>query len=348
MMVDVIDLFAGGGGSSEGLRQAGCKIRVAANHDRIAVATHQLNHPGTEHRLANLSEIDWRTFPTTTIMWGSPSCRWHARTGGRKKVPAKVELRRDDPGSIDRATAFAIIEAAEVHRQQAVIVENVPEFTDWVLFPWWLDGMRALGYDMQTMIIDAADLGAAQHRKRWFGVFTQDINVDLTLPTVPPVYASDILDPDPGRPVTRRLYVHDQIESIGDRDVPHLVTYRKHAKARRADRHRLATITAGGNHHAVATITSNGPRHRLVTNRECARAQGFGDEYRFVGTARQVKRQIGNAVPVPVARFLGERVIAGIQAAASSTDSARSTDPRPGRTCAATNPTCLSVPCRTP
>ncbi len=90
-------------------------------------------------------------------------------------------LRGGDPISVAPGPAPGV-EAAEVHRHQAVIVENVLEFTDWVLFPWWLDGMRALGYDLQPMIIDAAELGAAQHRKRWFGVFTQGIAIDLTLP----------------------------------------------------------------------------------------------------------------------------------------------------------------------
>lgn len=309
------DLFSGGGGSSEGLRRAGFKIRIAANHNPLAIATHRLNHPDTEHRQKDLSEVDWRTFPSTSILWGSPSCIWHARTGGRKPQPVEVELQRDDPGSIDRATAFAIIEAAEVHRYRAVIVENVPEFESWVLFNWWLDGMRTLGYAVQTKIIDAADLGAPQNRKRWFGVFTRDLDVDLTIPTVPATPASSILDPDPGRPVTRRLYVADQIDSISEPGIPHLVTYRRHAKARRADQHPLATITAGGNHHGVATLTEHGPYHRMVNNRECARGQGFPDRYQFVGTATEVKRQIGNAVCVPVAEFLGRRVLNSVRAA---------------------------------
>jgi DNA (cytosine-5)-methyltransferase 1 len=45
----------------------------------------------------------------------------------------------------------------------------------------------------------------------------------------------------------------------------------------------------------------------MLTNRECARAQGFPDGYRFHGTAKDVRRQIGNAVPVGIARWLGER-----------------------------------------
>ena len=309
--LDATDLFSGGGGSSTGLSQANIAVRIAANHWQTAVATHKLNHPDTEHRLANLSEVDWRTFPRTNILWGSPSCVWHARSGGRKKPAAATELLGADPGRVDRATAFAIIAATEVHQYDAVIVENVPEFTSWALYPWWLDGMRALGYIDQVVILNATDLGMPQHRVRYFAVFTRTGDVDLSLPAIAPVHAASILDPDYGRLVAdrpRRLYVAPQLEQITEPDVPHLVTYRRNAKARRADSHPLACITAGGNHHGLATLTSDGMRFRMLTNRECARAQGFPDSYKFQGRADEVKKQIGNAVPVNVAQWLGERV----------------------------------------
>ena len=221
----------------------------------------------------------------------------------------------EDAGAIDRATAFAVIAAAEVHHYPAVIVENVPEFTRWSLFPWWLDGMRALGYGVQETVIDAAAVGEAQSRKRWFGVFTQGQAVDLSLPSVAPRHADQILDADPGRLVTRELYVSGQIAEITETDVPHLVTYRRNAKARRADQHPLATVTAGGNHHGVATLTTEGPRFRMLTARERARAQGFPDHYEFHGTQADVVKQVGNAVSVRVARFLGERAASSLEAA---------------------------------
>ncbi len=311
------DLFAGGGGSTEGLTQAGVRVQVAANHCPTSVATHALNHPDTEHRIKDLSEVDWRTFPSTDVLWASPSCVWHARAGGRRRPPAEAERMRADAGAIDRATAFAVIEAAEVHAYPAVVVENVPEFRDWTLYRWWLDGLRALGYTTQELVLDAADYGHGQNRRRLFVAATRDgLDVDLTPPDLAPVVAADILDANPGRPVTRRLYVAPQIEQITDDGVPHLVTYRKNAKARRADRHRLATVTAGGNHHGVATLLDGVPHHRMLTNRECARAQGFPDGYEFVGTAADVKRQIGNAVPVGIARWFGERIVAAMGAAA--------------------------------
>ncbi|MHA6623910.1 DNA cytosine methyltransferase [Pseudonocardia sichuanensis] len=307
-MSDVTDLFSGGGGATEGLTQAGLHVAVAANHWPLAVATHQTNHPDTEHRIANLSEVDWRTFPSTDVLWASPSCRWQARAGGRQRLTVAEELRRTDEGAVDRATAYAVIAAAEVHAYPVILVENVIEFLDWVLYPWWRDGLHALGYRTQMLVLDAADFGHAQHRPRLFIAATRDgVELDLTPPTMAPVMASAILDAHPGKPVTRRLYVADQIDSITDDGVPHLVTYRRHARALRADRHPLATVTAGGNHHAVATLVDGVPHHRLLTNRECARAQGFPDSYRFHGTGKQVKRQIGNAVPVGIARWLGER-----------------------------------------
>lgn len=325
-MITATDLFAGAGGSSEGLRQAGIHIAIAANHDPIAIATHQANHPETEHRCADLSETDWRTFPRTDIGWISPSCVWHARAGGRKRPPVEVEKLRADAGAIDRATAFAVIESAEVHRYPVIIVENVPEFREWSLYPWWLDGLRALGYAVQPMVLDAYDFGDPQHRKRLFIAATLDgLHMDLTPPYVPVRNADTIVDPDPGVPVTRQLYVSPQIDAITDREVPHLVTYRRNARPHRTDRRPLATVTAGGNHHAVAMVDSRGRQwHRLLTDRECARAQGFPDTYEFRGTKSPlpdrhgpVKRQIGNAVPVGIARWFGERATEALKGAAA-------------------------------
>lgn len=317
-MITATDLFSGGGGSSEGLRQAGIRIEIAANHCPIAVATHQLNHPDTEHRCADLSETDWRTFPSTHIGWMSPSCVWHARAGGRRRPPAEIERLRADAGAIDRATAFAVIESAEVHRYKVLIIENVAEFREWSLYPWWLDGLRALGYQIVEMVLDAADFGHAQHRKRLFIVATLDgIHLDLTMPDNAPRYADAIIDPDPGKRVTRQLYVSPQIEAIRDRGVLHLVTYRRNARPHRVDRRPLATVTAGGNHHGVALVDEHGQQwHRMLSNRECARAQGFPDHYEFMGNRAAVKRQIGNAVPVGVARWLGERAVQAFGVAA--------------------------------
>ncbi|KDD76902.1 hypothetical protein H632_c72p3, partial [Helicosporidium sp. ATCC 50920] len=47
---------------------------------------------------------------------------------------------------------------------------------------------------------------------------------------------------------------------------------------------------------------------RIVSVRECARAQGFPDRTRFAGTVQARHRQVGNAVPPPLAAALGRQL----------------------------------------
>nr|XP_039272538.1 DNA (cytosine-5)-methyltransferase 1-like [Styela clava] len=46
-------------------------------------------------------------------------------------------------------------------------------------------------------------------------------------------------------------------------------------------------------------------QHRVVSVRECARSQGFPDTYRFFGTVLDKHREVGNAVPPPMAKAIG-------------------------------------------
>jgi len=46
-------------------------------------------------------------------------------------------------------------------------------------------------------------------------------------------------------------------------------------------------------------------QHRLVSVRECARSQGFPDSYKFYGSVLDKHKQVGNAVPPPMAKALG-------------------------------------------
>ena len=51
------DFFAGGGGSSWGATLAGARVVFAADHWDYAVRVHERNHPGAEHRLADVASI---------------------------------------------------------------------------------------------------------------------------------------------------------------------------------------------------------------------------------------------------------------------------------------------------
>lgn len=70
----VTDLFCGAGGSSSGLVEAGYKVVIAANHWALAIESHQINHPDTDHSQADISQVNPAYFPRTHVLWGSPEC----------------------------------------------------------------------------------------------------------------------------------------------------------------------------------------------------------------------------------------------------------------------------------
>lgn len=231
--LDVTDLFCGLGGSSRGLVEAGLRLRLAMNHDRVQVDAHRANHPYAEHLTEDIHAYDKRSLPRTRILWGSPICTEVAPCGGRKRTygqtyllgPDGKEVRVDAEGhSIQpgfertRATALDILAAAEVHRYDAILCENVPEFfTDWELFDWWLGGFKILGYNHQIVCASSAHLGAGhnasapQHRNRGYVVFTRE---GIPLPDLE--VRPKALCPECGPVRTRQIWRNPQRRKIGN------------------------------------------------------------------------------------------------------------------------------------
>lgn len=158
-----IDLFAGAGGFSTGAVMAGCQVAWAANHWPAAVAIHAGNHPDTEHLCQDLQQADWRNVPAHDMLMASPACQGHSKARGKEAPHHDAQ----------RSTAWAVVSAAEFHRPAVVLIENVPEFAKWTLYPAWCAAMTALGYALAPMVLDAADHGVAQHRRRIFIVGTR-------------------------------------------------------------------------------------------------------------------------------------------------------------------------------
>ncbi|TQE30855.1 DNA cytosine methyltransferase [Streptomyces ipomoeae] len=181
----VVDLFAGAGGSSSGLVEAGFELLLAANHSHVCMLTHAANHPNAEHLCVDINNYDMRRLPKADVLWASPICTEISPAGGRRRIPkgqqALLEFGPIDKGTFDRtrATAFDVIRYLEVHRPLAAIIENVVEFvTDWEMFDWWFDGLRRLGYNPQISSASSAHLGgednapAPQWRDRVYIVCT--------------------------------------------------------------------------------------------------------------------------------------------------------------------------------
>jgi DNA (cytosine-5)-methyltransferase 1 len=48
--------------------------------------------------------------------------------------------------------------------------------------------------------------------------------------------------------------------------------------------------------------------HRAISHLEAARLQGFPDDFKWCGSKVEIAKQIGNAVPIPLAKALAEHM----------------------------------------
>jgi DNA (cytosine-5)-methyltransferase 1 len=127
----IIDSFAGGGGASLGIAWAtGRAPDIALNHDPLALAMHEKNHPGTLHVCedayrANLEQLVGRR--KVGLLWASPDCRDFSRAKGDKPVSLRV-----------RSLAWMVVTWAKQIKPDVIILENVREFEDWgPVKPMW-------------------------------------------------------------------------------------------------------------------------------------------------------------------------------------------------------------------
>lgn len=184
----VTDLFCGAGGSSSGLVAAGYRVVIAANHWALAIESHQVNHPETDHSQADISQVNPAYFPKTHVLWGSPECTNHSIAKGvkrqRQQDQALFELDgtrplQDEAANRSRATMWDIPRFAEHHRYMAIILENVVDAYRWDQFEAWQMAMRSLGYRMQfvwlnSMHAQIGGLPAPQSRDRMYIVMWRE------------------------------------------------------------------------------------------------------------------------------------------------------------------------------
>lgn len=305
-MITAIDLFAGLGGWSTGANMAGVNVLWAANHWPDAVEWHSANHPNTIHACQDLHQADWSQVPAHDLLLASPCCQGHSKARGK----ANGNPQRDT----SRSTAWAVVSALEFHLPELAIIENVPEFLDWTLYPAWASAMNALGYQLTPHIVNCADLGVPQERVRMFLICTRSrAPLHLQLPKMEHVPATSFIDFNagrwspierPGRATATLERIRNGREQFGDRFV---MSYYGNTKSGRSLLRPIGTITTRDRWAIV-----DGDRMRMLTADENLLAMSFP-----VGTKRPASHRLtvhmaGNAVP-PVA---GQRIIQALLAAA--------------------------------
>jgi DNA (cytosine-5)-methyltransferase 1 len=156
---EVTDLFCGAGGSSQGAALAGGEIRLAMNHSKLAIDTHASNFPQAKHDCCDISAADPRRYPSTPILIASPECTNHTIAKGAKKYRYSEDLFGNalvDPvAERSRATMWDVVRFAEHHQYKIIIVENVVDAKDWLLFDEWKAALRKLGYELREVYLNS-------------------------------------------------------------------------------------------------------------------------------------------------------------------------------------------------
>jgi DNA (cytosine-5)-methyltransferase 1 len=327
-----IDLFAGAGGLSLGLIEAGFEVIAAVECDSAAAATYRSLHPGTKVLQDDINKVDLTQFiGEIDVVAGGPPCQPFS-TGGLRRGA-------DDP----RNGLPAMLAAVELLRPRAVLMENVPGLAgpkgrEYLL--WLLRRLQSLGYEPEHGVLDAADYGVPQRRRR----------LVICASRVPGFAFPEATH---GPASTRRWRVVGDVLELGQPlgiANPSVVTYAKRPDLRPSpyDGHlfngggrpldltrpsRTILASAGGNkthfldcggivpaYHAHL-VAGGEPRRgsvpdaRRLTVAESALLQSFEPSTAFVGSRSQQYSQIGNAVPPLLGEAVGRSLVRHLRGA---------------------------------
>ncbi|EPJ7993932.1 DNA cytosine methyltransferase [Pseudomonas aeruginosa] len=303
--IRVFDMFCGGGGSSLGARLAGAEVVGGVDMWPVATQAFGLNFPRAavftgDLRLLAPSDVIKQTGPIDLLL-SSPECTHHTCARGNK--PRSEE---------SKETALQVVRYAKEMKPRWIVLENVTHMKPWPRYPELKSELELLGYNLREQILDSADFGVPQRRKRLFliaDLISEPATVYKTNEKV--ISAKDILDPDgtwPMTPLRKEGRAADTITraeraiaALGD-SVPFLLVYYGNdgAGGWQSLDVPLRTVTTV-DRFALVVPTDSGHYMRMLQPNELRRAMGFPGNYIFPEvTKRNRIRLLGNAVCSPV------------------------------------------------
>jgi DNA (cytosine-5)-methyltransferase 1 len=340
MKPTAIDLFCGAGGFSVGLERAGFEVICAADSWNRAVGTYRRNfaHPCLQVDLSKTNAQMLRSLAgagdrAVDLVVGGPPCQGFSI----QRIGVDHDIRNN--------LVVEFVRLVEELNPRMFLMENVPGLIGRrgrPLVESLLNRLSTFGYETDVRVINAADYGIPQVRKRV-------IVMGWRRGTVHPFSL-----PAPTHDSTNRATVAD---AIGDLSSPSRIVndfddpLHKQTKLSALNRERLTHIPPGGGmehlpvhlrvdcHKAgserighryvygrlaadrpAATITArfdsftrgrfaHPSEDRNITLREGARLQTFEDSFRFEGNQEEIAALIGNAVPPALAGILAGAIL---------------------------------------
>lgn len=175
-----IDLFSGAGGLTVGLKAAGFKVVAAAEIDKDAVNTYRANHPEVQVIHKDIREIKGREIlkiadvKKIDLIAGCPPCQ------GFSKLTVRNE--KSDPRN---QLVIEMSRMVEELKPKICMMENVPglDGRGSPLLRMFENKLESLGYVITKKVLQLADYGVPQSRRRLVLLAGRGFKVDLPEPT---------------------------------------------------------------------------------------------------------------------------------------------------------------------
>lgn len=325
----VLELFAGGGGLALGLEQAGLESVALIENNRFAAKTLRKNRPNWNIVEEDIRNIDFKTLKEKVdVLTGGFPCQSFSLAG--KKLGLK-----DKRGNL----FFEFARAVKEVQPKLFVGENVKGLlyhNKGKTIRKCITTLEKQGYNViAPRILKAVNYQVPQKRERVFIVgVRQDIDIDFEFPPIEnrePLTLQDALK-------AGKLYTVDVPESPGYlytpkkqavlslvpqggnwKDLPIKIQKEYLGKMYNPKRTYSAVAHRLTWHKPCYTLLCS-PSSKLIerchpeetrplTTGEYARIQTFPDHWKFVGSRDQVYRQIGNAVPVNLAKVIGKSIV---------------------------------------
>ena len=322
----IISLFTGAGGLDLGFKKAGYNIVMANEYDKNIWATYEKNH-NAQLIKKDIRNIDVSNFPNDIDgIIGGPPCQSWSEAGSLRGI-------NDARGQL----FFEYIRILSNKQPKFFLAENVSgmmanRHSDAVKNI--LNCFEKCGYDVTINLVNASDYGVPQNRKRVFFIgFRKDLKIkfEFPKPTTP-----DKKD---------KLTLSNAISDLKDTAIKALEKNKTNGKLKHLNheyftgafstifmsRNRVRnwdepafTVQASGRqcqlHPQAPTmiqveknkrvfVAGKENLYRRLTVRECARVQGFPDDFEFIyNRVDDGYKMIGNAVPIELARIIANSI----------------------------------------